>query len=152
MIKRVGNISLSVILLISFAGFSINMHYCHEKLYDLAIVSEAHSCCEDLTHSHLPTCYADSKTQQSIHDCEKDDVEPMHCENRSVKLESPDNFIVSAFTFNLQSEPLVLFLSSTNPADLSSHYASNNSAHKFYSNISPPGKATTQAILQSYRN
>jgi len=152
MIKQAGNILLSVVLLISFGGFSINMHYCHEKLYDLAIISEAHSCCDDVNHSHVTTCHADMETQQSSHDCQKDDMEPMHCENKSVKIESTDNFIISSFNFSADSEYRLLLLTKADPFDLSFYHGNPEFVYTIYSDISPPDTGTSLALLQSYRN
>lgn len=150
MIEKTGNIVLSLVLLASFTGFSINMHFCHEKLYDLAILSEAHSCCDDEDHSHNLTC--DISLDSHNDNCDGDESAPMDCENRSIKIDSPDNFIISSFNFNDESEPLLLFLTSIDPVNLLILNENLERGYIPYSDIFPPGRETTLALLQKFRN
>ena len=64
MIKLIGHMVLSGLLLVTSTGMTINMHFCQGHLYDLALNAPAHSCCEpdagetachhhhDMTKSH----------------------------------------------------------------------------------------------------
>lgn len=152
MVKKITNILLSLLLLISVGGFSINMHYCHEKLYDLAVLSEAHSCCEDRDHSHLNSCNIENTSHKHSGDCETEDQDSRQCENKSVKIGSPDNFIITVFDYVSKSEPLVLFNTLLNSKDLLIHSEEHNLGHIVFNDKSPPDKGTSLAKLQTFRN
>ncbi len=46
MIRKTLHIIVASFILISTMGITINMHYCHDQLIDLAFNAPAHSCCE----------------------------------------------------------------------------------------------------------
>jgi hypothetical protein len=64
-------------MLMTVTGITINLHYCHDHLYDLALFSAAHSCCETGGHCHLP---ADGKNMD-------------HCEDASIHVESTGEYL-----------------------------------------------------------
>lgn len=82
MLKIIGHIALSALLLISSTGVKISMHFCQDHLYDLAINTPAHSCCSDDNN----TCHHDH-SQARAH----------HCDDRTIQLKNTDNFLVSGF-------------------------------------------------------
>ena len=89
MLRKVIHIVLACFILVSSTGFTINLHYCHGKIYDLALFSPAHSCCE-----------AGSKTP--CHD--SGDLNPVnHCKNESIVVDSTDDYIGSSFTVDLEN-------------------------------------------------
>jgi len=89
MLRKVVHIVLACFILVSTAGFTINLHYCHGKIYDLALLSPAHSCCE-----------AGSKA--ACHDA--GDLDPVnHCKNESIVVESTDDYIGSSFALELEN-------------------------------------------------
>ena len=89
MLKKISHIIIASLILISTTGFTINMHYCHDQLIDLALFSPAHSCCEAETEGQ---CHSDS------------DISKMnHCKDESIIAESTDDFVGSSYTFSLEN-------------------------------------------------
>jgi hypothetical protein len=55
MIKKVFHTTLALLMILTVTGITINLHYCQDHLYDLALFSPAHSCCEEggTGHCHM---------------------------------------------------------------------------------------------------
>lgn len=88
MIRKFIHTVLAFVILVSTTGFTISLHYCHDHIYDLAVFSEAHSCCEPDSKAH---CHAPG------------DMDPVkHCEDESISVEPTDDYIGSSF----QIEPV----------------------------------------------
>ncbi|MFC2080107.1 hypothetical protein ACFLRQ_01390 [Bacteroidota bacterium] len=79
MIKIISYIVLSSLLILSSTGLSINMHYCHDELVDVAVSAPASSCCDDGDEDNCPSCH-----DKSI------EIEPV----------SDFNISITAFDFN----------------------------------------------------
>jgi hypothetical protein len=89
MLKKISHIIIASLILISTTGFTINMHYCHDQLIDLALFSPAHSCCDAETGGQ---CHSDS------------DISKMnHCKDESIVAELTDDFVGSSYTFSLEN-------------------------------------------------
>jgi hypothetical protein len=89
MVKIISHTILSALLLISASGLTINMHYCQGHLYDLALNAPAHSCCEP-----------DAGTAACPH--HHDMAKPHHCDDKSIKIESSQDYVVSGFSFDFE--------------------------------------------------
>ena len=89
MIKRVLHVLLALLIFLASTGFSINMHFCHDHLIDLAVMSPAESCCGDAV---LPgqACAMESPGENH------------HCEDHSLSVETAEDYILttSQFAFN----------------------------------------------------
>ena len=89
MIKKIVHIVIANLILVSTIGFTINMHYCHDQLIDLALFSPAHSCCDTGSEGHCHT---------------PDGISNMnHCEDESIEVGSTDDYVVLSFTFNFEN-------------------------------------------------
>lgn len=89
MIKKVTHILVACFILVSTTGFTINLHICHNEIYDLALFAPAHSCCEPGSQSQCHT---------------SGDVTNMnHCKDESIVVESIDDYIGSSFVVNLEN-------------------------------------------------
>ena len=86
MIRKVTHIVIAVFILISTTGFTINMHYCHDKLIDMALLAPAHSCCGT----------EENDANQSQASCPG-------CQDESIVVEPADDYEVSASTFNFEN-------------------------------------------------
>ena len=96
MIRKVLHIVVAVFILISSTGFTINMHYCHDQLIDMAFLAPAHSCCDT----------EEDGENQSQDSCPG-------CQDESILVEPGDDYEVSASIFNFEnSHNTNLFLSS----------------------------------------
>jgi hypothetical protein len=77
-------------------GIAINMHFCHDRLIDLAVNSPAHNCCD----------MNDSGANQSQDTCPG-------CQDKSIHLEPGDDYELPAIAFNFEnSHQTTLFFSS----------------------------------------
>jgi len=90
MIKLLSHITLSVVLLLSATGMTINMHFCQGHLYDLALIAPAHDCCE--TDGTEDTCHH-----------EQDQHKSHQCDDKTVKLESTSDYVVSIHSFSFEN-------------------------------------------------
>ena len=96
MVRKVIHIVIAVFILISSTGFTINMHYCHDQLIDLALFAPAHSCCDTEVDG----------ANQSQASCPG-------CQDESIVVEPADDYEVSASAFNFENSYYTnLFLSS----------------------------------------
>ena len=96
MIRKVIHIVIAVFILISTTGFTINMHYCHDQLIDMAFLSPAHSCCDTEEEN-------ENESQASC----------PGCQDESIAVEPADDYEVSASAFNFEDTHFTnLFLSS----------------------------------------
>ena len=90
MIKFLIHISLSALLLLSATGMTINLHYCQDQLFDLALIRPADNCCE--TGMHENHCHHDADMANSN-----------HCDDESISFESTSEYVVSAISFSFEN-------------------------------------------------
>ncbi len=136
MVRIASHIALSVMMMFSATGMTINMHFCQGHLYDMAINAPAHDCCENGTDDN--TCHHD-------HDMTKSD----QCDNESIKIESNQDFITSGFTYNFEdSHSFELF--GTTQLMLESNVAEKNPASRIFVYNKPPPQEVVLSQIQSF--
>lgn len=89
MIKKIIHMIIAALILVSTTGFTINLHYCHDQLIDLALFSPAQSCCD--TAKEDP-CEADNTISKKN-----------HCEDESIVVETTDRFVSSSYVFSFEN-------------------------------------------------
>ena len=89
MFRLINHIVLSGIILLSSTGLTVNLHYCQDALYDIALNSPAESCYENGAHENC--CHPDPDLENTN-----------HCDDETVKVESTDDFFVSSFSFDFE--------------------------------------------------
>jgi hypothetical protein len=87
MIKKAPHIIMAATVLISTMGITINMHFCHDHLIDIALYLPAESCCD--------------KSYEASYDAQEKLSQTDHCEDDSIVLEALDDFMGSSFILNL---------------------------------------------------
>jgi hypothetical protein len=107
-----------MLILISTAGMTINLHYCQDGLYDIALSSPAENCCENGAHDH--SCHQDSNMDK-----------PIDCEDETVKIESTDDFFVSSYSFDFNNNQIIDLFNNT------SLFSENQGTTKITSNKVP---------------
>jgi hypothetical protein len=107
-----------MLILISTAGMTINLHYCQDGLYDIALSSPAENCCENGAHDH--SCHQDSNMDK-----------PIDCEDETVKVESTDDFFVSSYSFDFNNNQIIDLFNNT------SLFSENQGTTKITSNKVP---------------
>ena len=90
------------------------MHYCHDQLYDFAFFSPAHSCCDP--DSDRPCCSSEGMSSTN------------HCKDKSIAVETTDDYMVAGYTFNFETFHNTVFLLAS--ATLYSYQDSENLAAK----------------------
>ncbi len=99
--KKLVNIFITVVFLVSFIGIQINKHYSHGKLYSVAFFEKA-AVCEDMKSISIPQ----SGEPSPVHSC---------CENHTQTLKITDAFVAERFSvpgltsFNLCSMAVINF-------------------------------------------
>ena len=90
MFRKVIHIIIACFILVSTTGFTINLHYCHSQIYDLAVFAPAHSCCEAGSQGH---CNASGVIDNMN-----------HCVDESIVVESTDDYVGSSYTLGLEND------------------------------------------------
>jgi hypothetical protein len=131
--RKVLHIAIAVLILISSTGFTINMHYCHDQLIDMAFLTSADSCCD--TEEDGP--------DQSQDSCPG-------CQEESIVVEPGDDYEVSTNTVNFEnSHNTKLFLTSL---ILNNYQGSDEAANNevpWYKKP-PPYQKVVLSQIQSY--
>lgn len=134
MFKVISHIALSVMLLFSVSGMTINMHFCQGHLYDMAFNAPAHDCCENDTDDNT---------------CHHDMAKSHHCDDESIKIESSQDFIAAGFSFNFEdSHSFELF--STSQLMLQAPVAKTTSATRIFIYKKPPPQEVVLSQIQSF--
>jgi hypothetical protein len=142
MIRKFTHITIILILLISTVGFTINFHYCNDKIYDVGIYSEATSCCSVDVHEH-------HNKKNHHHSCDSESHKN-DCEDETLKFESLDSFIGSFNNFNANNESYIdLFIVSAVITDIL-HFENTVSEEIIDYNVLPPKTPIVLALHQSY--
>lgn len=141
MIKKVGHIILSLLLVVAIPGLTINFHYCQEAVYDIAFFSEAESCCSP---GQINRC--DEITEHNH--CKDQTEQQNHCEDETVIIEHIDDFIVTTFHFSHLSTVNMLF---SVPLIAEHTNISKDIIQPVPDrDISPPNIQTVLSLLQTY--
>jgi len=91
--RKIVNIFVAIVFLISFIGVNIHKHYSYGKLYSAAIFHEAESCYADMDQCEMTNTSAKSKNQQ------KDDCS---CEDEIETYKISDTFINQRSTVSVE--------------------------------------------------
>ena len=133
MIRKVLHIVIAVFILISSTGFTINMHYCHDQLIDMAFLTPANSCCD----------VNEENTSQVQDSCPG-------CQDESIVVEPGDDYEVSSIAFNFENtHTTTLFLTSVLPNYFQGIDESTKNEVPWYKK-SPPYQEVVLSQIQSY--
>lgn len=152
MLKKVGHISIILLLLVSTMGLTVNLHYCKDKLYDVGIFSEATNCCIDIGDAHehpgdVSHHHDASHHQQS---CDAENHKKSDCEDETLQVESVDDYVVSSFNFDFNNLSFLnIFLSVPVLSDLFNQSSTVVIEIPEW-NISPPKIQVVLSLLQTY--
>ena len=90
MFRKILHIITAGLILVSITGFTINAHYCHEQLIDLAFFAPAQSCCDALDDD---TCGNDSALSHMS-----------HCKNESLLVGATDDYLGTSLTYSFEND------------------------------------------------
>lgn len=125
MVKKSVHIVLALLIMLSSTGFTVNMHFCHDYLIDMAVMSPAQSCC-DTGESGMQSC------------CAEDPVTGTSpCEDRSVSVETSEDYMAENGVSGIQHIfhfELPWFYSTESEY----HISNQKTAHTFPDLRSPP--------------
>lgn len=124
MFRLISHIILSGLILLSLTGLTVNLHYCQDELYDIALYSPAENCCDNGAHDHH--CHPDPDMENSN-----------HCDDETVKLESTDDFFVSSYSFDFDEVHHIDLFNSTTIL-LEDQRSANNTAGEVFNYNKPP--------------
>jgi hypothetical protein len=142
MLRRLSYITLIFVLLITTVGFTIDFHYCNDKIYDFGIYTEATSCCAVDEYEH-------SDKKMHHHSCEPESHE-RDCKDETLKFKSFNNFINPSNNFDISNVSTIdLFIMSKLVTDML--ILSDNITEEIpHYSIPPPKKSILLALHQSY--
>ena len=133
MIRKVLHSVIAVFILISSTGFTINMHYCHDQLIDMAFLVPAHRCCD-----------INEEDENQVQDC------CPWCQDESIVVEPADDYEVSTNTFYFEkSHNTTLFLTSVILNSLQGINESTKNEVPWYKKP-PPYQEVILSQIQSY--
>ena len=124
--KKVINILVSIIFLISFIGVNIHKHYSQGKLYSIAIFQEAESCCVDMEHCEMANI---PKTYEHL---QEDDCS---CEDKTETFKISDDFVNERFSISTEKTIDLYFVSLFQTIETTTLFTSYKIANLF---PSPP--------------
>jgi hypothetical protein len=131
--RKVLHSIIAVFILISSTGFTINMHYCHDQLIDMAFLAPAQSCCdteEDGANKSQDKCPG--------------------CQDESIVVEPGDDYEVSAIAFNFKNfHNTTIFLTSVIPYFFHGIDESTKNEVPWYKKP-PPYQEVVLSKIQSY--
>lgn len=127
---------MAVVVLVSTMTVTINMHYCHDQLIDLAFYAPAESCCGS---EHAPSCDSEAGVKQ-MH----------HCVDDSLVLEAMEDLMVSSFTFSPENNHTIDLLFAIALHSISNGYAESfkPAVPEYY--FPPPYQEVELSQIQSY--
>lgn len=91
MLRSVAHIALAFVVLLSSTGLSVNMHFCHEHLVDIAVMAPAKSCCE---------------VDEGMRGCctTEFDGANNHCKDESISVDTADDYLQTTFSFSFRND------------------------------------------------
>ncbi|MCF8224789.1 MAG: hypothetical protein K9J30_02805 [Bacteroidales bacterium] len=125
MFKKVFHIVIAALILVSSTGFSVNMHFCHEHLIDMALNVPAENCCggdDDM----LVCCTIAVQPENN------------HCEDKSISVKTSGEYVTTVYHFNFDDSFSFDLPWLTYP-DLFTVNNDNQSTFAFAELRSPPG-------------
>ena len=124
--KKVINILVSIVFLISFIGVNIHKHYSHGELYSTAIFQEAESCCSDMEHCEMTNTAATSNNQHE---------DACSCEDKTETFRISDDFVSEKFSIPTEKTIDLYFVSLFQIEEINFFIANY---HTTYIYLSPP--------------
>ena len=100
--KKVINILVSIIFLISFIGVNIHKHYSQGELYSIAIFQEAENCCVDMELCEM----ADMEKG-----CDHQQTDDCSCEDKIETFQITDYFVKEEFRLSTEKVVDLFFVS-----------------------------------------
>lgn len=102
MIRKIFHIVTAILILISITGFTVNLHYCHDHLIDLALFAPAEDCCAS----------AEQVACQPVIEISH----AGHCLDKSIEVSSTDDYVATSFDFGFGHIPGFDLMLSNNTA------------------------------------
>ena len=135
MLKTIGHITLSAFLLLSSTGVKINMHFCQDHLYDLALNTPARDCCSE----GECMCHHDHSHDQAG-----------KCDDRSIQIRNTDNFVVSGFYPDFENKNISdLFFNTGNNTEIFGTFKPTV-PRLYHFKKPPPDRDVTLSRIQSF--
>ena len=136
MFKKIIHIILAFFILVSTTGLTINLHYCHDQLYDLALYTPAQSCCG-------PSVESQCHSSEGFSDMN-------HCKDEALAFEATDDYTISSSAFNFENSYNIDILFSTDlfHSIQDSDNSNFSDASRFYK--PPPYKEVILSQIQSF--
>lgn len=103
MFRKSGHISFALLLLVSTTGLTINFHFCDNRIYDIAFFGKADACC-------CMTGKDQDEHSKDLDYCDDVDHQENNCNDESIRIIHPDDFIISSIDFFTDSNPVQKYL------------------------------------------
>ena len=115
MLKKAAHITVSLLLLISTAGFTLTSHYCGNSLVKVTLNPHPESCC-----GHKPCCH----NETSFFQMKEDFFVPDNTNHVMAPLVDLTSFAITYFDLNDQLQAgFICILPNESPPPVSSHTA-----------------------------
>jgi hypothetical protein len=137
--RKIIHTFIAAVLLVSTTGMTINLHFCHEHLYDIGLNQPAERCCDNGLNDHK--CHTGFSADS-----------PEHCLDESIEIIITDDYLAAykqSFAPADPDEDLFTQAHSTFSLDLSYKNSNIVSIPDYY--IPPPPQKSLLSKIQSYR-
>jgi hypothetical protein len=129
---------LSSLVVVPVTGFTVNLHFCQGRVYDVAMFAPANSCCAEGRHGS-PSCP------------ETLEKEPDHCNDSTIRVGSLDDLFFSPVSRNT---PVNIFTGLFQPDRTNSQYPETYGGDRAAGipryRFPPTGKNDILSRIQSY--
>jgi hypothetical protein len=136
MIRITSHIVMSALLLFTATGMTINLHFCQDHLYDIALNAPAHDCCEGSSHDYV--CHHHDQDQGSSH----------QCDNEKISIKGADDFLASGSSFDFEDSHSSDLFYTLFPVE--NPNAATSAAVRIIYRTKPPPREVVLSEIQSF--
>lgn len=132
------HMALSVLVAISATGLTLDMHFCRDTLYDIAVFSDAKNCCETGRHGEM-----------ECHDAAGED--PHHCEDAAIAVDPEEDLFLSTLSTEIPPGSVIHLFEAVRTSTVLPERTGSERFHNLPRYRLPPtGKHDIYSMIQSF--
>jgi len=132
------HMALSVLVAVSTTGLTLDMHFCRDRLYDIAMFSDAKNCCETGHHGDM-----------ECHDAAEED--PHHCDDSTITVDPEEDLFLSSLSTEIPPGSVIHLLEAVRTSTV---LPERNGSERFNKlpryRLPPTGKHDIYSMIQSF--
>jgi len=138
MIRKALHTALSVLVIFSATGLTLDMHFCRDRLYDIGMFSDAKNCCETGHHGDM-----------ECHDAAEKD--PHHCDDATITVDPEEDLFLSSLSTEIPPGSVIQLFEAVHTSTVLPEPTGSESVHILPRYRLPPtGKHNIYSMIQSF--